>query len=150
MATEYEQSDFSRGTATAERRLNDTIDEAGQRAADAARPGVEKVQSFAEQQKKMGAGQIDGVARAVHRAAEEIEGQLPRVARSVHQAASRLDAASSSLRERSMDELLTSFGEFARSQPWVLFGGAVLTGFALSRFLKSSAHDDAGELGRSS
>lgn len=150
MATEYEQTDFSRGTATAEKKLNDTIDEAGHRAAEAARPAVEKAQSFAEQQKRMGAGQIDGVARAVHRAAEEIEGQLPRVARSVHQAASRLDAASSSLRDRSVDELLTSFGDFARSQPWVLFGGAVLTGFALSRFLKSSAQNDADASSRSS
>jgi hypothetical protein len=43
------------------------------------------------------------------------------------------------LRERSLDDLMQSFGRFARTQPATFFGGAVVAGFALSRFLKSSA-----------
>jgi hypothetical protein len=45
----------------------------------------------------------------------------------------------SSLRERSIDDLVRSLNNFARNQPAAFFGGAVLAGFALSRFLKSSA-----------
>jgi hypothetical protein len=70
---------------------------------------------------------------------------MPQAATFVHDAATRLEGAAASLRERSVDDLLRSFNNFARSQPAALFGGAVLAGFALSRFLKSSAehnHED--------
>jgi hypothetical protein len=75
----------------------------------------------------------------VHSAAREIEGELPRVAQSIHDAAGRMEQASSSLRDRSADELLATIGQFARARPGTFFAGAVLAGFALSRFLKSSA-----------
>ena len=97
----------------------------------------------AEQQKEAGADQIGGIARAVHGAAREIEDKMPQAAGLVHDAATRLEGAATSLRERSVDDLFRSFNNFARSQPAAFFGGAVLAGFALSRFLKSSAeHSD--------
>ena len=132
------QQSVKRGAAAAEQQLNSMVDTAQEKIVDAARPARETVQSFAEQQKMVGAEQIRGVAQAAHRAAEEVERQLPGVARSVHRAASRLDAASSSLREQSVEELIETLGSFGREQPAVVFGGAVLAGFALSRFLKAS------------
>ncbi|HUH95220.1 MAG TPA: hypothetical protein VL742_19015 [Casimicrobiaceae bacterium] len=125
--------------ARAEEQLASMADAAGKSVVDAVRPLQESVRSYAEQQKALGAEQVDGVARAAHRAAQEIEAQMPGVARSVHRAASRLDGASSALRERNLEELTKQLGEFARAQPAVFFGGAVLAGFALSRFLKTSA-----------
>jgi hypothetical protein len=98
----------------------------------------------AEQQKEAGADQIGGIARAVHGAAREIEDKMPQAASFVHDAATRLEGAAASLRERSVDDLVRSFNDFARTQPAVFFGGAVLAGFALSRFLKSSA-ESSGE-----
>ena len=94
---------------------------------------------LAEQQKQAGADQIGGVARAVQGAAREIEQKMPQAAGFIHDAAMRLEGAAASLRERSVDDLVRSLNDFARTQPAVFFGGAVLAGFALSRFLKSSA-----------
>ena len=56
----------------------------------------------------------------------------------VHGAASRIESVSAALRDRSIEDLLQNAGRLARSQPAALFGGAVLAGIALSRFLKSS------------
>ena len=99
----------------------------------------DRARGVAEQQKQAGADQIGGVARAVHGAAREIEQKMPQAAGFIHDAAARLEGAANSLRERSVDDLVRSLNNFARSQPATFFGGAVLAGFALSRFLKSSA-----------
>ena len=98
-----------------------------------------RARKVAEQQKQAGADQIGGVARAVHGAAREIEHKMPQAAGLIHDAATRLEGAAASLRDRSVDDLLRSLNDFARSQPAAFFGSAVLAGFALSRFLKSSA-----------
>jgi hypothetical protein len=45
------------------------------------------------------------------------------------------------LRHRSVDDLVEGISNFARTQPVVFFAGAIITGFALTRFLKSSGHD---------
>ena len=99
----------------------------------------EQARNFAEQQKEAGAEQIGNMAGAIHDAAHELEGQMPKAASYVHDAASRLESAAESLRERNIDEIVQNLGSFARSQPAAFFGGAVLAGFALSRFLKSSS-----------
>ena len=122
-----------------EDRISDTVDSVQQRVVDSVRPVSEGLQSFVDQQKALGAEQIRGVARAVHGAAREFEAQMPGVAQSAHSAAAKLEEASSSLHEASTADLLAATRQFAREQPLVFFGGAVLAGFALSRFLKSSA-----------
>jgi len=99
----------------------------------------DRARGVAEQQKQAGADQIGGVARAIYGAAHEIEQEMPHAAGFVHDAAARLEGAANSLRQRSVDDLVRSLNNFARSQPATFFGGAVLAGFALSRFLKSSA-----------
>jgi hypothetical protein len=104
----------------------------------------ERARTVAEQQKKTGADQIGGVARAIHGAAHEIEQEMPHAAGFIHDAAAKLEGAADSLRERSVDDLIRSLNSFARSQPAAFFGGAVLAGFALSRFLKSSGQPSGG------
>ncbi len=105
-------------------------------------PGAEtmtaKAETLAEEQKQRGADRIGGLARVVHGAAQELEPELPQAAAYIHDAASGLERASTSLRERSVEEVIGELGRLAREQPAVLFGGAVLAGIALSRFLKSS------------
>jgi hypothetical protein len=108
-------------------------------AAGVIEPLKENARNVAEQQKQAGAEQIGGVARAVHGAAGELEKELPQTAGYVHEAADRLERAASALRERSVDDLFRSVSNFARNQPATFFGSAVVAGFALSRFLKSSA-----------
>jgi hypothetical protein len=104
----------------------------------------ERARTVAEQQKKTGADQIGCVARAIRGAAHEIEQEMPHAAGFIHDAAAKLEGAADSLRERSVDDLIRSLNNFARSQPAAFFGGAMLAGFALSRFLKSSAQPSGG------
>lgn len=93
---------------------------------------------FAEQRKREGAERIDGVARAVHDAAEQIGRDLPQAADYIHDAAARLEAASALVRDRSLGDLAGMVDDFARRRPAAFFGGSVLAGFLLSRFLKST------------
>jgi hypothetical protein len=99
-----------------------------------------KARDVAEQQKLRGADQIGGVADAMEVAAGELHEQMPQAAEYVEKVAGQLSAAASALRERSVDEVLGTLDEFARRQPAIFFAGAVATGFALSRFAKSSAN----------
>jgi hypothetical protein len=106
---------------------------------EAVEPVKEKAIEVAAQQKDAGADQIRIVARAVHGAASELESEMPQFAGYIHDAGQRLEQAASQLRNGNMDEMMDRLGQFARAQPLALFGGSVLAGFALTRFLKSSA-----------
>jgi hypothetical protein len=130
--------------AGVEQRLSEGMERTRQKVTDSLGPTREKVESFVDRQKSLGAEQVGGIAGAVHSAARELEPQAPSVAKAIHDAAGKLEDVSTSLRDRDADEVLDALGRFARSRPLVFFGGAVLTGFALSRFLKSSA-DRNGE-----
>jgi hypothetical protein len=114
------------------REAQDALRHAGDMVTDQAR-------RTAEEAKAAGGSQIAEVSRAVHKAAEELSQGLPQAAGFIHAAADRLDRASSALRERSVEGLVSDFNSFARRQPAAAFAGSVLAGFALSRFLKSSS-----------
>jgi hypothetical protein len=107
--------------------------------AEAAAPLRENARKMAEEQKEAGADRLAEFGHAVHGAASGLERELPQAARLVHSAADNIQSASSRLRERSIDDLVQMYDAFARRQPAAAFAGAVLAGFALSRFLKSSS-----------
>ena len=92
-----------------------------------------------EVQKARGVEAIRQVARAIDSAGEELESQSPQIARTVHEAARRVDGLSDSLSNRNINDLINSAARLARSQPALFFGGSIAAGFALARFLKSSA-----------
>jgi ElaB/YqjD/DUF883 family membrane-anchored ribosome-binding protein len=92
-----------------------------------------------DEQKDAGAERISGVAQAIHSAADELDEQMPFAADYVREAAAGVERVSSSLRNRSIDDILGSVTSFARQQPVAFFGAAVLIGFLGTRFLKSSA-----------
>jgi hypothetical protein len=109
--------------------------------ADVAEAAKERALGFAEEQKRVGAEHAQGLARAVHSAAGELEKTSPQVARYVHEAGSAMDSLSRTLRDSSPGELMGRMEDLARRQPVAFFGAAVLAGFAL-RFLP--AHDQPG------
>jgi hypothetical protein len=113
---------------------------------DSAEPSslMEQTQRIAEEQKSAAADRIGGVAEATERAADDLAREMPQAADALHAVAQRLDSAASALRERSIDEWINGAREFARNQPIAFFAGAVATGFALSRFLKSSSPGPQG------
>lgn len=94
---------------------------------------------FAEAGKQQGAERIDRLGRAVHGAADELGREIPQAADYVHSAADGLESAAAQLRNRSVEDLIGAFNRFARQQPVAAFAGAVLAGFVISRFIKSSS-----------
>ena len=100
---------------------------------------ADETSEFAEQQKEAGADNMARLGRAVHGAADQLGRELPQAAGFIHSAADTLQGAASSMRERSIEEMVAGFRDFARRQPAAAFAGSVLAGFALARFLKSSS-----------
>ena len=86
-----------------------------------------------------GSDVMRGFARAMHTAARELDSQSSASAQRVHRAANQIESFSDSIRDRSIGELLSAASDMARRQPTAFVTGAVIAGFALSRFLKSSS-----------
>ncbi len=100
---------------------------------------VSQAEEVAEQQKNAGAERADEMAKAVHAAADELGKQMPQAAELVHAAASRFEKGGEALREHNLRDLMGTFSDMGRKEPVALFGGAMVAGFAVSRFLKSSS-----------
>jgi hypothetical protein len=103
----------------------------------------ERAAQTAERQKETGARQLSGIAGAVHAAADQLEQQLPGAAEYIHGAAERIDHVATDLRSRTLSDISSSIRQLAQERPLALFGGAVLAGFVLTRFLKSAQDGDA-------
>ena len=163
MSSQYDSSDASPNGSDAniqpsasatERtsRISNQISEFAQtaksQAASAIQPIANNAKSMAEEQKQRGATRIDGIARAVHSAADEIAKEVPVAANYVHAAADRLDRTSSMLRDNSVEDLLKMATDFAQERPYLFIGGAVASGFLLTRLLRSSTDvEDDSEYG---
>jgi len=102
----------------------------------------------AEEQIGTGAAKVEGIARAVHEAADKIEEEIPHAGTYVHQLADRLDDASRVAREQKLSDIVRAVDDFAHRQPLAFFGATILAGFALTRFMKSSSSDN-GQSSRS-
>ena len=76
--------------------------------------------------------------------------QLPGAATYIHDAAERIDHAASDLRNRNLSDIAGSVRRLGQERPLALFGGAVLAGFVLTRFLKSGQSDRDGDSGPNS
>jgi ElaB/YqjD/DUF883 family membrane-anchored ribosome-binding protein len=104
----------------------------------------EELSRTAEEQKARGVETLHSYMRAIASAAQELEAQSPRVAQSVRSAAERIGTLSDTISNRNVHDLVKAANDMARTQPLVFIGGAALAGFALSRFLKSSAEKAQG------
>jgi hypothetical protein len=132
-------TDRSDDRSSTSNKANAIGDEARAKLDEAAGSIKDNARSIAEEQKSAGADHVAELGRAVHGAAEKLGKELPQAAGYIHAAADRIEGASSALRDRSVEDLVGSFNNFARTQPVVAFAGSVLAGFTLSRFLKSSS-----------
>ncbi len=102
-------------------------------------PVKDKAMEVASQQKDAGAEQLQTASRAIHGAARELESSMPQIAGYVHDVGQQLEKFASDIRGGSIDELMSKLGALSKDQPALVFGGALLAGLALTRFLKSSA-----------
>lgn len=99
---------------------------------------MEQADRYATEQKETGAEHVANFARAVDRAASELESSSPELARYAHKAASSVDTFSDTLRQSSVRDLIDETTDFARREPALFFGATFMAGVAISRFLRSS------------
>jgi len=116
-----------------------TYDAVSAQASELASNVAGELETSAEDQKRRGAETMRAFAGAVQHAAGELDHASPVVARQFRTAAQKVEELSEGLRDRSVRDLVSDVSEFARRQPLWFFGGAIIAGFTLSRFLKSSA-----------
>jgi hypothetical protein len=77
------------------------------------------------------------VAETAERVADDLQQQSPLLADYVRDAAHRIESMGEALRERTVGEMLSAATEFGRKQPILLFAGAAVLGFALSRVVRT-------------
>jgi hypothetical protein len=108
-------------------------------ATDMAGQAREQVEAAAMHQKSLGADYVGAIAGAMNRAAGEFETELPQAAHYIRQASDQVNGFADTIRQRDMRELAAEVQDFARQQPTLFFGGAVILGFAALRFFKSAS-----------
>jgi len=129
-------SDLSDGVTRA---AKDSASQLGDAALEMANTAKDKVEAAVSQRKSVGADYIGSIAQATGRAANEFEAELPQAAHYIRQASEQIQGVADTVRERDVRELVGEVQDFARRQPTLFFGGAVVLGFAALRFLKSTA-----------
>jgi hypothetical protein len=111
-----------------------------QQAKETAHDMRERASSAVDQQKHAVVGRVEGVARALRTASDDLREQgQPLIAEYSRYAAEGLDSMARSLDQRDVDDLVGGVEDFARHRPVVFLGGALFVGFALARFMKSSS-----------
>ena len=100
----------------------------------------DRARSMAEQQKHAAAGRVEGVAHALRKASDDLREQgQPMIAEYSRYAAEGLESMAQSLDRRNVDDFVEGVENFARQRPVAFLGGAMVAGFALARFMKSSS-----------
>ena len=125
-------------TDTVTRGAKDQAAEIGTAAKEIATQATSRVQTAMDEQKIAGADYLGTIAQAVHRAAGEFQTEVPQAAQYIRQAAGQIENVANAVRDRNVRELVGEVQSFARRQPTLFFGGAVILGFAALRFFKSS------------
>jgi gas vesicle protein len=121
-------------------------------AKDVASQAGEKLRQTVDGQKNVGAEYVGNLADTMRRAAREFDNDLPIAGTYIRKAASQIEGVSDSIKNGEFEDLIRGAQDFARRQPTAFLGLAVLAGFGLVRFLKSSAPASIGasEMGQGS
>jgi len=126
--------------AVKERAAEDVRD-LGHQASEKVSEVTDKAKSFAGEQKDVAAGQINGVAAAITKVADELEGtEQQTIARYARDLASGIAKMGKTVEDRDVDDLMGMAQDFGRKQPVAFLGAAALAGFVASRFALASAH----------
>lgn len=120
-------------------KASEGIDEAKDKAQEAAGKAGDYAVKLARDQKENLANKVDEYRDAAKAAVEKLQDEEHAVAADkIKWAASSLDRLSKYLRETEPRELLQGANDFARRRPDVVFGGLFMVGLGLARFLKAS------------
>jgi hypothetical protein len=100
---------------------------------------TEQLSETAEAGVDRGADTLGHFVRAMQAAGREIEPEAPGLARTLDAVASNVDGFADTIRGRSLSELVSSAAELARRNPTMFLAGTIVAGFAVSRFVRSTA-----------
>ena len=121
-------------------RAREKASELRHQAGEAADNLRDRARSMVDRQKDAAVGRVEGVAHALRTASDELREQgQPMIAEYSRYAAEGLESVAHSLDERDLDDFVEGVESFARERPIVFLGGAMMAGFALARFMKSSS-----------
>lgn len=120
------------------RAAKDQAEQLGNTAREFANSAQEKVGESIGQRKSIGAEYIGSIAQATQQAAMAFDNDLPQAAQYIRRASEQIQDVADTVRKKDVRELVGDVQEFARQQPTLFFGGAVVLGFAALRFLKST------------
>ena len=148
----FPSSQSDSGSSSAEKR-NDggTIKEKAREAKDrvlsksgeALNKAKERTRSVADEQKNRLGERIHGYSSAFRRTADKLrDEQDPNIAHYTEMIADRIDQAADYVQSRDPGMLLRDVENAARRRPEIFFGGMLLAGLVLGRFLKASSHRD--------
>src|SRR6195256_794689 len=121
--------------------------QAKQAATSLASEANENIKGVLTQKVGVGADLVGHVADSVRAAADNLRQNAPQLAGLVTVAADKIDELSSSVRDKTVDELFKEASDFARRQPAVVFGAAAAVGFLLFRILKVAPSATASQSG---
>ena len=110
-------------------------------AKDVASEATDKLKQTIDSQKSAGADYVGSLAGTIRRAAKEFDGDLPIAGSYIRKAASQVEGVADTIRTGNFKDLVRGAQSFARRQPTAFLGMAVLAGFGVVRFLKSSANE---------
>ena len=110
-------------------------------AKDVASEATDKLKQTVDSQKGAGADYVGSLAGTIRRAAKEFDGDLPIAGSYIRKAASQVEGVADTIRTGNFKDLVRGTQSFARRQPTAFLGMAVLAGFGVVRFLKSSANE---------
>ena len=113
-------------------------------AKDVASQATDKLKQTVDSQKSAGADYVGSLAGTIRRAAKEFDGDLPIAGSYIRKAASQVEGVADTIRTGNFKDLVRGAQSFARRQPTAFLGMAVLAGFGVVRFLKSSANETEG------
>jgi len=130
----------SASSETIQNQASDFVDAAK----DVASQATDKFKQTVEGQKSAGANYVGSLAGTIRRAASEFDNDLPIAGTYIRKAASQVEGVADTIRSGNFNDLVRGAQSFARRQPTAFLGMAVLAGFGLVRFLKSSASDADG------
>ena len=122
----------------AKEKLRETAGQAREQAGRVVDQIREHAESFANEKKAAAAAQIGGLASALRKTAEELDRSEIPLGNYVERAAESLEDFSESIKERDFGDLLADLEGMARQYPAMFLGSAIIVGFMLVRFLKTS------------
>jgi hypothetical protein len=120
-------------------------DTAQEKARGLAGKAEEKARQLADDKKREAAEQVESVAKVADSVAEQVERVVPPAGDYVRGVSEQIHRVSSTLRDRSVDEIMEDVRHYAQQRPGLVLGGCLIVGFGLARFLKASADRRANE-----